>query len=320
MLIIQVLVCSLWFYDICGDIATKSGSKTKRKANNTFFNSSVHTDESYRNDLKNTSVIVQSALGQTNISTRPLRVFVYEGLPPALTTLVEQCELGKRVKGAGQKKDNFMADIPIINLFRTYPFRTWNPSEADVFVVPYPHKSHCMCNLRLPGPRTGLHCPQVPHEDIDLLISSLSYFNLTTMKRHLFVISGDYGWSNKRLEMMPLVLTLGPRPEEREGTIVIPYLNDIDEFQPSIVRQRSEEWWTKPRKYSFAYFYGGAETRPIRGLFREEVERNYGDSIGGLPYVMKTIKKWTPAEKDEVYETYRQSLFCPCLPGDNARE
>ncbi|KAK1741967.1 hypothetical protein QTG54_007540 [Skeletonema marinoi] len=40
--------------------------------------------------------------------------------------------------------ENFKADLGLLDLFRTFPGRTKNPDEADIFVVPYPHASHCL--------------------------------------------------------------------------------------------------------------------------------------------------------------------------------
>lgn len=255
-----------------------------------------------------------------SISTDPLlRIYVYDNIPSYLTVdVLEPCVLNSKVRNVAKKRDNFMADVHLIRLFETYPGRTYNPNEADVLVVPYPHKTHCICNLNTTYNGTGNHCPQVPQHDINLLLSRLSYYNQTTKSRHLFIASGDYGWNNHQLESLPLVLTLGPKPERKKGSLVIPYLNSRPEYQPSVLLK--SDWNFDHRKYAFAYIYGDAKPRKSRPEFRQAVDETYGTELGGLPFVMEKIKQWTRKRQDDIFSTYRQSILCPCLPGDNARK
>ena len=255
------------------------------------------------------------------LSSDPLlKVYVYDNLPASLTVdALEQCVFNRTYSNIEKKKDNFMADVFIIRLFESYPGRTYDANEADLFVVPYPHKTHCICNLpTIPAPQGVIHCPQVTNQDIDLLLSSLTYFNETTTARHLFIASGDFGWSNLRLESMPLSLTLGPRPEYKIGVIVIPYLNERPEYQPSVLR--NQQWNFEKKNLSFSYFWGDAIPRKMRPIFSKLVKKTYGTHLGGLPFVVERLYKWTAERQDFVFQSYRQSIFCPCLPGDNARK
>jgi len=306
LVVVEVVVFSCWWYGVRYDILGALGTIQN-------WTPRLYDSFSFLPPLPATNA--------PSISSEPLlKVYVYDDIPPSLTiNVLEPCVLSSSLRNVPKKRDNFMADVTIIRLFQTYPGRTYNPNEADLFVVPYPHKTHCICNLHINGklPKDN-HCPQVPQQDIDLLLSSLTYFNETTSQRHLFVASGDYGWNNIILESAPLLLTLGPKPETRDGNIVIPYLNNRPEYQPSILR--TQDWNFTDRKFVFSYFYGDAKPRKSRPLFRQEVGQNYGSEIGGYPFVMSNLKQWTPKRQDYVYETYRQSIFCPCLPGDNARE
>jgi len=249
-----------------------------------------------------------------------LKVYVYDDIPLSLTVnALEPCVLGSRLRNAPKMRDNFMVDVIIIKSFQSYRGRTYNPNEADLFVVPYPHKTHCICNLNINEtiPKDN-HCPHVPQTVIDLLLSSLTYFNETTIDRHLFIASSEYGWNNTILDSAPLLLTLGPKPETKDGNIVIPYHNNRPEYQPSILL--TQMWNFTDRKFAFSYFYGEGTRRTSGPLFQQEVNQNYGSAIGGYPFVISKLNQWTPKRQDRVYETYRQSIFCPCLPGDNARE
>lgn len=248
-----------------------------------------------------------------------LKVYIYDNIPVEFSVdVLERCVLNSTLRNVPKKKDNFMADVDIIRLFQTYPGRTFDPHKADLFVVPYPHKTHCLCNLHLNiTVKANDPCP-VLQEDIDLLFSTLSYYNRTTKKRHLFIASSDFGWCNPKVEGQPLLLTLGPKPEHMNGNIVIPYLNNRPEYQPSVLRR--QDWNFRGRKFIFSYFYGTAIPRVLRPVFQQQVEEIYGTEIHGYPFVVERIKQWTPERQDYVYETYRRSIFCPCLPGDNARE
>jgi hypothetical protein len=43
-------------------------------------------------------------------------------------------------------RQNYNMDIAYLDKFYRYPYQTKDPSKADIFVVPYPHKSHCICH------------------------------------------------------------------------------------------------------------------------------------------------------------------------------
>jgi hypothetical protein len=277
-------------------------------------------ESNLENDRQSSVSKHESVTSSNDNSTTPLlRVFVYENLPFEFTTDIEDF-VKKQNYFSRAKKDNFGADIPIINLFRQYSGRTDDPTQADLFVVPYPHRSHCLSKLTGPTHKGKLNCPQVPEVTIDHLFASLSYLNSTTRAKHLFVLSGDTRTSNRRLEQMPLTLTLGPVPEVNHGNIVIPYLNSRPDYQPTVIHERDENWWTRPREYAFAYFFGKSpgvmNFRPARGLFDQEVNRTYGTSVGGLPFRMKGMIKWSPANEEEAFDTYQKSVFCPCVAGD----
>jgi hypothetical protein len=333
VLCLQVAAFLFWSYstgqlplvevDTGKDAPLRETSTVKRATKNQELLSAVAKamiESNLENDMESNVKNHESVTSSREATTRPLlRVYVYESLPSEFTTDVEDF-IKKQEYATMAKKDNFGADIPIINLFRQYSGRTHDPAQADVFVVPYPHRSHCLSKLTSPNQKVNINCPQVPKETIDRLFASLSYLNTTTTAKHLFVLSGDTWTSNQRLENMPLTLTLGPAPEVNRGNIIIPYLNSRPDYQPSVIYERNEDWWTRPRKYAFAYFFGGSrvvmQARPVRGLFDQAVKQTYGTSVGGLPFMMKRMKVWSQVYQDEAFDTYRESVFCPCLAGD----
>ena len=97
------------------------------------------------------------------------------------------------------------------------------------------------------------------------LLSSLPYLNTTTLKRHLFLASGDYGWNNAKLEQVPLLLTLGPKPEHKLGNIVIPYHNSRPEFQPSILQSQQYNFPKRTTCISL-FLWHGDTTKDASGI------------------------------------------------------
>ena len=76
-----------------------------------------------------------------------LKVYVYE-LPSDIGEDIEQCTIDGYLyapDGDARTKEDYRAEIPLINLFRSFPGRTFDPDKADIYVVPYAHAGHCLC-------------------------------------------------------------------------------------------------------------------------------------------------------------------------------
>lgn len=222
----------------------------------------------------------------------------------------------------GTTNNNWMADIAIIDLFRTYSGRTHDPESSQIFVVPYPAASHCLHQAHITQWKN-----QCLHVDKDVIekdvLGHLPYFK-GKEKRHLFINTMDYWLIHPSIRDVPLSLNLGPRPNtDISKHVVVPYLNDKQSFQPSAINKHSLEWWTRPRKLSLAYFFGainlrmGNSARIRRLYFLEEVRTNWTSSplLGNLPYVVSSLQKNTSFPSGYLEKVYRNSVFCPCLPG-----
>lgn len=260
------------------------------------------------------SIPLENWAKTSSFSPTNLKVYVYDNIHPNLTTSVENCLLNTYTNTTDHV-ENFKAELGLIYLFRTYPGRTWNPNDADIFVVPYAAEGHCQC-----AEGYTWNCAQVPATDMDLLRNSLIFLNETTKKRHLFILAGarakPFLWSK------PFMLTTAP--SRKPGQIVVPNLEDKSPYQPSALISRGVEWWTsRPRRYSFCFLYGGRNLkmkgggRKYRDYFEADIAANYPSNlIRGRPFLMK---KWSsPHEfhKSETFDYYNTSIFCPCLPGD----
>ena len=259
-----------------------------------------------------------------------LRVYVYDSIPREFSDDIVSC-----MKDLAKVDDlnsfsaltTKMADVAFLQLFDTYPGRTNNPDEADIFFVPYPHAAHCYC---AEGWQIG--CGHVSDTEIDRVFDSLHFYNATTAARHLFVLSGHQFFTHPRLLSQPLKLLGGNLNEEEldrkeRGTIVIPYLNDKMLFQE--VFHRPDDWWIRPRQHAFSFVFGdsnsrntGNDPRRVRVIFRDNWIRRNRTELGGLPVHVLSFNT-TAIPKDALWTgltKYHESIFCPVLAGDSAQQ
>lgn len=209
---------------------------------------------------------------------------------------------------------NTNTEVVLLNLFQSFPGRTLNASEADIFVVPYLHANHCFDTP--PGLRLG--CSNVQKSVLQDVMDSLPYLNEQTRKRHLFIATYGPYQTDRRLNEWPLILTFGNR--KGPGHIVVPQFNNEIDFQPSTVLSLSTDTWTRDRTYSMVYAGGLINPRMRRNQprrFRQyfydhfNTSRAWNDTmIREKPYIVS--KGVVPS----MYDLYQDSVFCPILPGD----
>jgi Exostosin family len=263
-------------------------------------------------------------------SSPMLRVYIYDTLPAQYTSHVKTCIM--KLSGVLDAVTTFssistkMADIALIQLFETYPGRVYDATEADLYVVPYPHASHCYC-----AHGWERACAQVNATAIDVIMSRLTYYNDRTAARHMFLLSGVQQFTHPRLLAQPFKLiggNLSPEQvlEKNRGTIVIPYLNDKARFQEIFTAPAS--WWTRPRRYAFSFVFGQSshqrdDPRRVRKLFHLDwIQRNQTE-LGGLPVYIQAFDHVASAPKDTVwkaFDRYHDSIFCPILAGDSCQQ
>lgn len=104
------------------------------------------------------------------------------------------------------------ADAIFISKFRRYANRVYDPDDADIFVVPFPHSSMCRYPQRAiwEGCRgrnnfSSVNSPQ----KIQAMVEGLQHLNNETKKFHLFLLTGDTGNHFPFLLDMPLYVSLG---------------------------------------------------------------------------------------------------------------
>eukprot|EP00804_Cyclotella_cryptica_P013473 CCRYP_005185-RB/>CCRYP_005185-RB protein AED:0.04 eAED:0.04 QI:118/1/1/1/0.5/0.33/3/526/403 len=265
--------------------------------------------DNFLNDIQNGEVmedvsmfhqkISKGTIGAPSFANSSISIYIYDTIPHKIGPYVEET-MTRRYAMNNVSKINFMADVAIIELFRTYPGRTYDPHSAQLFIVPYPHGSHCL--LEAYTTQWMNECKHVSTGTIQKqVLGNLPYYK-GNESRHLFINSMETPLVHLSLLNVPLSLNLGPRlHSETAKHIVIPYLNDKESFQPSSIKRFDLEWWTRPRKFSLAYFFGSANKRMRNS---ERAQRLYFLEEDSIPI-------GSFAEK-----IYKNSVFCPSLPGE----
>lgn len=288
---------------------------------------------------------------------RPLpRIYVYDTLPPDWTnvTTISECVdrtfLGDREwghwpncrwyprvcndrtppskNGPNPFKEskffnyryNYNTDVALVEWFRHYPGRTRDPSEADLFVVPYPHWSQCLChkNFQKISPQCSYNLQTIEEN----VISHLRYLNQSTSAQHVWILGADWGLiGNNFRKRLGVSLSLGPVPDCNHaedkpcGRFVTPFANTGQEYQPTSLT--NQPWWHSDRAYSLGSILGTPNHLEMRVKFATNHTLYLGSQVRGLATRLVNLGKERKqfALKD-IMEIYTQSLFCPVLPGD----
>lgn len=280
------------------------------------------------------------------LEMEPLKVFVYDSLPEEFDVLrVSRCIYDKYQPSLSSRsncnwepkvckevqvdttrygmysnyRNNYNSDVVIIQSFRNYPGRVNDPQEAELFVVPYPHKSHCLCHKKVD---MTVRCHYPKSEFQSQILSNLLHYNDSTKSRHVFIQSVDWVNAAPYMKMLPLTLTIGDaRPcvgLQLCGTLVMPYANTNPEYQPSVLASLGDEWWTdRPRLYSVGAVLGRRKLLKERMEFLNKTNDILGQRVRGLPVKVINLRGFRKlARQDEAMEIYRNSTVCPILAGD----
>ena len=234
----------------------------------------------------------------------------------------------KRFKMYANYKTTFNTDIAYQAWFQGYPAKTRNASEADLFLVPYPHKSHCLCNKDFKI--KGVRCSILPEVIIENVVSKLTHYP-AKKERHVFLFGVDWGKVPRKLRLYldrSMSISLGDaaacrgKMKQLCGHFVTPYLSRGAAYQPDALSKKSEDWWTVRKR---AFSVGAVLSTRGSFLLRVELMKNssihLGDSVGGLPLNLVDLgesrKQILPSDMVAVYN---ESIFCPILPGDGCAQ
>ena len=323
-------------------IGEMPSSSTDRVGGPVSTSNAPHQKHSFK--VNNTMLEIPEKYWQNETSPMQdlLRVYVYDNIHPNFTIGIET-QMTKKIVENPLSEVDFRIELVLFKLFRTYPGRTYDPKHADIFVIPYPHFYHCLETLGY-----QYQCGRSSYfKYLDTIQDALIYSNHKGrnrqhqwIKRHLWVGGVDDGLIHPRIVRAPLHLSLGPKskftgekPYVHDGDLIMPYVNDRPEFQPSVIRGRSDGWWIRDRTYSLVYFYGPSNTkmrngnggRRFRQYFYNEImamkQKNVSSTemLGGKPYLLRQIDKEHDT-LDTFYDAYHDSVLCLCLPGDGTAQ
>jgi hypothetical protein len=237
-------------------------------------------------------------------------------------------------------RHNYNADVVQADLFLRYPInasetatpfatRTDSPHDADIFVVPYPHDSHCKCVSSRPAPgckdRDGRMEPQLRR----LIQQHLIHFNRSTHHRHLFLTGSIHLMSHAIIQNMTLRTSKGDARHCLDhntppcGMIIAPTHKALHDYQPTVLQNENHRplaWWTsRPRTHSLVGFFGRQDSDvTIRNEVLDQVEELFPTTIGGLPTMVQDSfgDSRTLSNERDILQAYQNATFCLILPGD----
>ena len=216
-------------------------------------------------------------------------------------------------------KANYNNDLAYPTWFQGYPARTRNASEADLFLVPYPHKSHCLCHkdFRKHNPACTLSLDDIQEN----IVSKLTHYP-ARKERHVFLFGVDWGQVPKQIRNYldrSISISLGDASACRGkmkklcGHFVTPYLSTGAAYQPDALSRKSDDWWTSRKR---AFSVGAVLGTPHNFHMRVELTKNrsihLGDSVGGLPVDLIDLgQRRQQILPRDIMAVYSKSIFCP---------
>lgn len=218
-------------------------------------------------------------------------------------------------------KMNYNNDVAYLQFFRGYSHLTSDPADADIFLVPYPHWSHCLCKRDMS--QSSSRCPYGIDEIRGEILDKLPYYQNFT-DRHLFLFGADWGLVKRQVQKAltnSMTISLGPadgckgRTDKLCGHLVTPYLSAGAAYQPQALGDN--RWQAQRREFSVGAVLGTPDDFRLRLELMRNKSIHVGDSVGGLPVKLIDLgESRTQLAPKEIMEVYRSSMFCPVLPGD----
>jgi hypothetical protein len=247
-------------------------------------------------------------------------------------TQVSNCDWGSSICTQVQssssdysaRRFNRNGDVVLSKIFSEYqgPLRTFDPVDADVFIVPYAATAHCVCR------NDRARCKLVSDQDIQQnVLQNLPYLNQSTMTKHVFLSSVQRMLNHPFMKQMPLLVTLEAKADkcllgENCGHVIQPYVNTNGDFQPNspVLLETHASNSIEERKYAI----GAVMSRSIGEKFNErneflsamELLMKRNQTVAGRQVNVTGLERRVIESEDDVFSLYRNSVFCPCFRGN----
>lgn len=222
--------------------------------------------------------------------------------------------------GYSSRRFNRNGDVVLSKLFTEYhgSSRTYDATQADIFIVPYPSTAHCACLS------DRAKCWVVTDDDIrQQVLDNLPHLTKDKLERHVFLSSVQREFNHPFMMRMPLLLSLEVagnicRIGENCGHIIQPYVNTNTEYQPNHLQLTPG---LKHRRYAISAFMSGfigERAFRLRHDFLNTLStmQSNNTTVAGLPVYVGYLSNRMMDNETAILEKYRESIFCPCLRGN----
>ena len=226
------------------------------------------------------------------------------------------CTETKSQGGYSTSRFNWNAEFVFSKILSDYhgPLRTNDPTQAELFIVPFPCASYCYCHA------SKATCRSVP---LSSVLGTLPYLNNSTLHRHFFVDTIDVVHPYL-LENAPLLGSTGAKrcaEIHQCGYLEMPYANTNPQNQPNAIQHTT----LQDKVYAMSAFiskqiHGKSDDRMAFFAAYEALLSNNNNqtTLGGLPTMVNGLKSRSiQGGESPVLHAYHNSVFCPTLRGDS---
>ena len=219
----------------------------------------------------------------------------------------------------------YNTDVTLLRLFQNYPARTTNPTKADLFVVPFPYTSYCICrqdNIGLFQTMSSFDCPVLDAEIGQQI--HLPHFTDHNANRHVWLMGGDITFIRdeewKARVRRGVALSVGPADCKLQPpsigvnplchSLVVPPITSRSHYQPSSIG--TARWWVNDRITALAMTIDHDNINEFSSqVFLGKPPDKIQDKFVKILEIGPDQKIQTNAVANEIYQ---ESVFCTFLP------
>jgi hypothetical protein len=258
-----------------------------------------------------TGVDYLDELNTTNLLSLPLDEYAPGKSAPKNASSLKIYVYNRMANHSGKMQASATETV-LMNLFETFPGRTYDPDEADLFVV---HSSYVETMAAEGSSCSNATTVEIIHASHPA--SLLEFYN-DKPARHVFLLpeffsdSTKINWFEKSLTLSEI----STMPSNQGFSIRVPRFNPHPALQPSAIARRSREWWTKPRKYAFTARDVSVDKFDLSLTSHAFIKHVQGiKSVGNRPFALLEPRE---VGNTELLSFLQDSTFCPFFFEDDS--